>query len=205
LGAVAPRLYLVTDRRATRGRDLVAVVTECVGAGVPAVQVREKDLPRPELVRLSRRLAEVARGAGAQLFVNGDVEVACEAGADGVHRPHALVILPEDAQGLRLAGSTHSLIEARQAEDDGLDFIVFGPIYETPSKRAFGPPQGVDALRKVCASVQIPVLAIGGITPERVRDVRDAGAVGVAVISAILSAESPPLATHRFLEALAGC
>jgi thiamine-phosphate pyrophosphorylase len=203
LGAVAPALYLVTDRHATRGRDLVAVVAEAAEAGAPAVQVREKDLARGELLGLCRRLRDVTRAAGARLFVNGDVEIAREVGADGVHRPHSLIILPEDAEGLQVAGSTHSPIEARQAQDDGLDFIVFGPVYDTPSKRHYGPAQGLEALRQVVDAVSIPVLAIGGITPERVGEVRAAGAAGVAVISAVLTAESPALATRRFLEALA--
>jgi thiamine-phosphate pyrophosphorylase len=195
-------LYLVTDRRATRERDLVAVVTECVAAGVRLVQVRDKDLPRADLLTLCRALREVTARAGARLFVNSDVELAREVGADGVHRPANLVILREDAEGLMMAGSTHSLIEAMQAEEDELDFIVFGPIYDTPSKRSFGPPVGVDALAKVTSSVRIPVLAIGGVTVERVREVRDAGAAGVAVISAILGAGSPADATKRFLHAL---
>jgi thiamine-phosphate pyrophosphorylase len=203
LGAVAPALYLVTDRHATRSRDLVAIVAEAAGAGAPAVQVREKDLARGELLGLCRRLRDVTRAAGARLFVNGDVEIAREVGADGVHRPHSLIILPEDAEGLQVAGSTHSPIEARQAQDDGLDFIVFGPVYDTPSKRHYGPAQGLEALRQVVDAVSIPVLAIGGITPERVGEVRAAGAAGVAVISAVLTAESPALATRRFLEALA--
>jgi thiamine-phosphate pyrophosphorylase len=195
-------LYLVTDRRATGGRDLVAVVAEAVTAGAPAVQVRDKDLPHDERLALCRHLRRVTRAGGAALFVNSDVEAAREVGADGVHRPHDLVILPEDAEGLRVAGSTHSLLQAQQARDDGLDFIVFGPVYDTPSKRMFGPPQGLEALRRITGSVEIPVLAIGGITPERVKEVRAAGAAGVAVVSAVLSAESPGRATRLFLEAL---
>lgn len=201
--AVTPVLYLVTDRHATGGRDLVAVVTESLEAGVPAVQVREKDLPRDQLVGLCRRLRAATRAARAQLFVNSDVDVALEVGADGVHRPHTLVILPEDAEGLRVAGSTHSLTDARQAEADGLDFIVFGPVYDTPSKRRYGPPPGLDTLAKVIQSVKIPVLAIGGITAARVPEVRATGAAGVAVVSAILSAAAPGEATRELLAALA--
>ena len=96
-----------------------------------------------------------------------------------------------------------SLEDAVASEADGADWIVFGPIYDTPSKRAFGPPQGLDRLARVAAAVRGPLIAIGGITPERVGDVRAAGATGVAVISAILAADSPADATRRFLDRLA--
>src|SRR5207247_5136225 len=92
---------------------------------------------------------------------------------------------------------------ALQAEREGADWLVFGPVYDTPSKRMYGPPQGLDKLARVAAAVRIPVVAIGGITPERVGEVRQAGARGVAVVSAILAADSPADATRRFLEALA--
>ncbi|MEK7384887.1 MAG: thiamine phosphate synthase, partial [candidate division NC10 bacterium] len=88
-------------------------------------------------------------------------------------------------------------------EINGADWVVFGPVYDTPSKRGFGPPQGLDKLARVATAMKIPVIAIGGITPERVREVRRAGAWGVAVISAILTADSPAEATRCFLEALA--
>lgn len=197
------QLYLITDRRGTRGRDLVEVVAECVEAGARMVQVREKDLHGADLLALCRPLREVTRRAGARLFVNSDVDVACEVGADGVHRPHALVILPEDAPGLALGVSVHQVDEAIEAEEDGAEFVVFGPIYDTPSKRPWGAPQGVDPLERVVEAVGIPVFAVGGITPERVPEVRKTGAAGVAVISAILGADSPGEATRRFLDQLA--
>ena len=196
-------LYLVTDRRATRGRELVGVVSECLGAGLRTVQVREKDLPRDDLLGLARQLRELTRRAGARLFINGDVGVAREVGADGVQRTHDRRIARADAAGLAIGASVHGLVEALEAERDGADFLVFGPIYDTPSKRDYGPPQGLEPLAKVVAAVRLPVLAIGGITPARVREVRAAGAAGVAVISAILAADSPGEATSRFLEALA--
>jgi thiamine-phosphate pyrophosphorylase len=180
-------LCLVTDRDATRGRDLVAVVAECVEAGLRLVQVREKDLSADALLALCRPIRELTRRAGARLFVNSNVEVALEVGADGIHCPHALVIVPE---------------EAIDAQKDGAEFVLFGPVYDTPAKRAFGPPQGLERLAEAVRAVSIPVFAIGGVTAERVGAVRAAGAAGVAVISAILSADSPALATRRFLEAL---
>ena len=200
MGALS--LCLVTDRHATRGRDLVAVVGECVEAGLRLVQVREKDLSPAALLALCRPIRELTRRAGARLFVNSNVEVALEVGADGIHCPHALVIVPEDAPGLSVAVSVHRPEEAIDAQKDGAEFVVFGPVYDTPAKRAFGPPQGVERLAEAVRAVSIPVFAIGGVTTARVPEVRAAGAAGVAVISAILSADSPALATRRFLEAL---
>jgi thiamine-phosphate pyrophosphorylase len=201
LGALG--LCLVTDRQATRGRDLVATVAECVETGLRLVQVREKDLPSAGLLALCRPIRELTRRAGARLFVNSNVEVALEVGADGVHRPQTLVIVPEDAPGLSIAVSIHRPEEAVDAQKDGAEFVVFGPIWDTPSKRGFGPPQGLERLAETVRAVSIPVFAIGGVTPERVPEIRAAGAAGVAVVSAILSADAPGAATRRFLEMLA--
>ncbi len=201
------RLTLVTDRTQTRGRELVTVVGECLAAGLPAVQVREKDLGAADLALLCRRLRGLTLDTQALLIVNDRVDVALAVGADAVQR--ASTSLPvKDVRGLvggrlKIGASVHSLPEAIEAEINSADWVVFGPVYETPSKRGFGPPQGLDKLSRVATAVKIPVIAIGGITPERVREVRRAGAQGVAVISAILTADSPAAATRRFLEALA--
>jgi thiamine-phosphate pyrophosphorylase len=202
------RLTLVTDRTQTRGRELAAVVGECLAAGLPAVQVREKDLGAADLAFLCRRIRGLALDTGARLIVNDRVDVALAVGADAVQR--ASTSLPvKDIRALvggrlRIGASIHALPEGLEAEVNGADWLVFGPIYDTPSKRAFGPPQGLDQLARVAAAVRIPVIAIGGITAERVPDVKRAGARGVAVISAILTADSPADATRRFLETLAG-
>ena len=200
-------LTLVTDRTQTRGRELVTVVGECLAAGLPAVQVREKDLGAADLALVCRRLRGLTLDTQALLIVNDRVDVALAVGADAVQR--ASTSLPvKDIRGLvggqlKIGASVHSLPEAIEAEIHGADWVVFGPIYDTPSKRGFGPPQGLDKLGRVAATVRIPVIAIGGITPERVPEVRRAGAQGVAVIAAILTADSPAAATRRFLEALA--
>ncbi len=202
-----PRLYLVTDRRQTRGRPLVEVVEECLGAGLRAVQLREKDLTDAEFLALARPLRDLTRRVGARLFINGRLDAALAVGADGLQRGHdapPMPVLRSRAPGLTIGASVHSVDEARAAERDGADFIVFGPVYDTPSKRPYGPPQGVDALANVVNAVAVPVFAIGGITAERVAEVRAAGAHGVAVISAILPAERPGEATKKFLEALGG-
>jgi thiamine-phosphate pyrophosphorylase len=200
-------LTLVTDRSQTRGRELTAVVGECLAAGLPAVQVREKDLGALELATLCRRLGALARAHGARLIVNDRVDVALAVGADGVQRTHASLPVDEirSLAGKRLAigASVHALEDAVDAEARGADWITFGPVYDTPSKRGWGAPQGLERLAKVSAAVRIPVIAIGGITPERVAAVRQAGAAGVAAIAAILDTESPAAATRRFLHALA--
>jgi thiamine-phosphate pyrophosphorylase len=200
-------LCLVTDRTQTRGRDLVVVVGECLAAGLPAVQVREKDLGAADLALLCRRLLEPARAVGAMLVVNDRVDVALAVGAGAVQRTHAS--LPVDdiraiaGRRLRIGASVHSLQDAVDAELEGADWVTYGPVYETPSKRPYGPPQGLARLADVARGLRIPVIAIGGITPERVKDVREAGARGVAVISSILAADSPADATRRFLDVLA--
>ena len=200
-------LTLVTDRTQTRGRDLAAVVGECLAAGLPAVQVREKDLGAADLAFLCRRLLGPARDAGAMLVVNDRVDVALAVGADAVQRTS--ISLPVDdiravaGRRLRIGVSVHSLEDAVDAELKGADWVTYGPVYDTPSKRRYGAPQGLQRLATVARGLRIPVIAIGGITPERVKEVRAAGARGVAVISAILAADSPANATRRFLAELA--
>jgi thiamine-phosphate pyrophosphorylase len=198
------RLCLVTDRHQTRGRDLVELVAACVAVGLPAVQVREKDLAAAELAALCRRLQ--ALSPAPFLIVNDRLDVALAVEAGGVQRTHAS--LPVEAmrrvadKRTRIGASVHSLDEAEATAAQGADWLFFGPVYDTPSKRAYGAPQGLTALARVARAVDIPVIAIGGITPERVPDVRRAGAHGIAVISAILTADDPPATTRRFLDAL---
>ena len=177
----------------------------CLAAGLRAVQLREKDLAVRDLLTLALDLRAATRRHGARLLVNDRADVALAAEADGVQRTHdSLPVAAMRSVGPRLliGASVHSLDEGRAAEAAGADFLVFGPIYDTPAKRPYGPPQGLEALRRVTAAVTRPVLAIGGITPARVREVLAAGAAGVGVISAILAAKRPDDATRAFLDAL---
>ena len=199
------RLCLVTDRTGTRGRDLVEIVAACAAAGLPAVEVREKDLGSVDLAALCRRIR--ALRPAPFVIVNDRVYVALAVGAEGVQRTHASLSIEElklvADKRTRVGASVHALEEAQEAARQGADWLFFGPVYDTPSKRQYGAPQGLAALERVTAAVSIPVIAIGGITPDRVRDVRRAGAAGVVVISAILNADDPAAATRRFLDALA--
>ncbi len=198
-------LYLITDRAAAP-RPPADVVEECLAAGLRAVQLREKDLEARELLALADTLREATQRHGARLIVNDRADVALAASADGVQRTHAS--LPVSAlreitpPGFLVGASVHSEAEAREAAAEGADFIVFGPIYDTASKRRYGPPQGLAALQAVTRAVDRPVLAVGGLTPARVTEVLAAGAAGVAVIGAIYAAARPADATKAFLDAL---
>ncbi len=197
------RLCLVTDRHQTRGRDLVSLVGDCVSAGLRSVQVREKDLGAGALAALCRRLLAVT--LPRTLIVNDRVDVALAIGAHGIQRTSTSLSVRDIRKvvknSLTIGASVHSIEESIEAEDEGADWLTFGPVYDTPSKRAYGAPQGLTALARVAKAVTIPVIAIGGITPARVAEVRAAGAQGVAVISAIMSASSPPEAVRSFLDA----
>jgi thiamine-phosphate pyrophosphorylase len=199
------RLCLVTDRHQARERDLVSLVRDCVAAGLPSVQVREKDLGAGALAALCRELLAVTQPA--LLIVNDRVDVALAIGARGVQRTSTSLAVRDIRhivkRSIYVGASVHSLEESIEAEAEGADWLTFGPVYDTPSKRAYGAPQGVTALARVARAVSIPVIAIGGITPERVAEVRGAGAQGVAAISAILAAPSPPETVRCFLDALA--
>lgn len=199
------RLYLITDRAAST-RPPLEVVEECLGAGLRAVQLREKDLEVRALLALAEPLREATRRHGARLLINDRADVALAVGADGVQRTHTS--LPVAAlrgitpPGFLVGASAHSTAEAREAATEGADFVVFGPVYDTPSKRRYGPPQGLAALEAAAAATPRPLLAVGGITPERVREVRAAGAAGVAVIGAVYGAARPADATKAFLDVL---
>jgi thiamine-phosphate pyrophosphorylase len=198
-------LYLITDRTAA-SRPPADVVEECLAAGLRAVQLREKDLEARDLLALADTLREATQRHGARLIVNDRADVALAAGADGVQRTNAS--LPVSAlrgitpPGFLVGASVHSEAEARDAVAQGADFLVFGPVHDTPSKRRYGPPQGLAALEAVARAVDRPVLAVGGLTPERVADVLAAGAAGVAVIGAIYGAARPADATKAFLDTL---
>jgi len=200
-------LYLVTDRHQTGGRDLLEVVGQALRAGVRAVQLREKDLATRDLYHLAGKLLAVTREAGAALLINDRVDVAMALPADGVHLTRRS-LPPKEARELlgpaRLIGiSCHSLAEVREAVDGGADFVVLGPIFETPSKMPYGAPLTTALLQQARAATTLPVLAIGGINPARVPEVMAAGADGVAVISAVMAALDPGAAVSELLAAVA--
>jgi len=199
-------LYLVTDRRQTRGRELLAVIEQALLGGVRAIQLREKDLGGKELFSLAEKTKTLCARHGASLFINDRIDVALAVDADGIQLGSSS--LPVDAArklmgDKRLIGaSTHSMKEALAAEAAGADFILFGPIYFTPSKAAYGNPQGLERLQEAVEKISLPVYAIGGIKAENVAELKKTGARGVALISAVMSAEEPSSVSRELLRLL---
>lgn len=185
-------LYLITDRHQCRAEDLPSGVERALRGGVRAVQLREKDLSTRERFELGTELRRLTSEFQARLLVNGDAALARAIGADGVHLPQDG--LPADVcrkvlePGMLIGVSTHSVPEAIEAVEKGADFITYGPVYHTPSKARYGPPVGADSLREVCEAVRLPVFALGGVGAAEIEEVLSAGAAGIGMISAILSA-----------------
>ena len=168
--------YYVTDRR--QG-DVVDCSARAVRDGIEMIQVREKDLSARELLELVCKVRDLAAGTSTRVLVNDRLDIALAAGIDGVHLPGS-GLPPDRVRPLvKLLGvSTHSVDEAIAAEKARADFIVFGPVFDSPGKNAVG----LAPLTSVVSSVRIPVLAIGGITAANSQRALDAGAAGIAGI-----------------------
>jgi thiamine-phosphate pyrophosphorylase len=206
------KLYLITDRKLAASRGVASTIEAALQAAAEfpqppiAVQLREKDLDGRPLMQLAAEIGQVCRRYRVPMLVNGRVDVALAAGADGVHLP-ADGISPGDARELlgpsKLIGvSTHSAGEITRAEAWGADFAVFGPVFAPISKGSYAQPRGPEGLSAGCAAASIPVFALGGITAARVSELGAAGAAGVGVIGAIMAAKDPAGATVELLKAI---
>lgn len=196
-----PQLCYVTDRRSLPGvtpEKSVAALLKKIGqvanAGVDWVQIREKDLCGKELARLVREAIRITREASPQasrrtrILVNDRIDVAIAEGAGGAHLGEKSLPVAEAkrlsavAEDFLFGVSCHSVEAAQAAAAAGADYIFFGPVFPTPSKAAYGEPQGLERLAQVCQAAAVPVLAIGGITPENAESCLEAGAAGIAGI-----------------------
>ena len=197
-----PIVCYVTDRESLGAEDIAATriirllskIRQTMAAGVDWVQIRERDLSARDLLSLACRAVSAAaetRTADVRVVMNDRVDVALAAGAAGVHLAGESLPVPEVVRWCRagqappnwlIGVSCHSLERAREAESAGASYVFFGPVFDTPSKRPFGPPQGVRRLAEVCQAVEIPVLAIGGVDGRNAGECLRAGAAGVAAI-----------------------
>lgn len=197
-------LYLVTDSALAMGRALPEVVQAAVDGGVTCVQVREKDLSSRAYIEQLLAVRALLRERGIPLFVNDRVDVALAVEADGIHLGQTdlpLAMAKSIAAGRLLIGvSCESAHDAADAERGGADYVSVSPVFATPTKTDTAPALGLDGVRAVRRAVRVPVVAIGGINATNAADVIRAGADGICVVSAIVSAPDPRSAAARLLE-----
>ena len=181
-------VYLISDFSHHQEIPITVQIEKALQGGIRALQLREKNLSPKELLAQAIKIKPIIKKYGAKLFINDRADIAEIAGADGVHLTEKSVSAGEIKNkfpNLIIGVSTHAKEGALLAEAQGADFITFSPIYETPSKIQFGSPQGPAKLGQVVKSVHLPVLALGGIKLNRVPEVLEQGAHGVALISGI--------------------
>lgn len=196
-----PIIYLITSGKtppepisvSDDPQDLLELIAAAVAAKVDLIQIREKQLTDRAVYELSMAAHRLTQNSNTRLLVNDRSDIARAAGADGVHltarslRPN--VIREMFGKEFLIGSSTHSLEEVVRARDEGADFVVFGPVYETESKRGYGPPVGLEQLR-LATTTELPVLALGGIRIENAADCFAAGASGIAAITLLNDVDS---------------
>ena len=198
-----PPVLVITDRHQSR-MPLPALAAAVFEGGGRWLLLRDKDLAQAERVALARLVMDIAAPFGATVLMSGDVEAAIEAGAAGVHLPRdgdpgaARVKLgPAALIGI----SAHDLGETERAAAAGADYASLSPIFASPSKPAYGPALGLEVLSAAAAAVEVPVLALGGVTAQRARDCLAAGAAGIAVMGEVMRAEDPAAAVRVLADA----
>ncbi len=207
-----PRLYIITDQSVTGGRSVLTLIEQALegitdsglGGDEVAVQLREKALATVFLTHAAQQLRRITAKAGVRLYINDRIDVAIAVDADGVHLS-GTSLSPAEARAMApamgIGVSAHSIDEVRAAAANAT-FAVFGPIRDTPSKRAYGPPLGFDALAEA-ARLDFPLLGLGGLDARDVTDVLAAGAHGVACIRPVMAATDPGAAVRALCQALA--
>jgi len=199
------RLIVITDHHLAAPRDLLDIVARCLDAGAPAIQLRDKDASARNLYQQAIAFRALTRAHGARLFINDRLDVALAAHADGVHLgPDDLPVA--DAHriappGFLIGASTDDPDTALRLQHDGADYIGCGTVYPTTSKPDAGTAIGTRRLDRVARAVDVPVVAIGGITVARAPEIARTAAAGIAVIGAVMGAQDPASAVRMILQA----
>jgi len=199
-------LYFVTSGALSRGRATVDIVRAALEGGVRLIQLREKEMPVPQLVDLAGAVRELTAGAGALMIVNDRVDVALAVGADGVHLGQD--DFPVDAArrvapDLIIGASTHSVDEARRAEAEGASYINIGPIYPTGTKPDWtGGYVGLEGLKAISSAVRGPFTVMGGIKRRHIPELVAAGARTIALVTAVTAADDPRAAARELLRTI---
>ncbi len=198
------RLYvLISSNIATKSVKETAKLV--IDGGADAIQLREKTMSDSDLISLSGEVRGITTKSGTLLIINDRVHVAREINADGVHLGQQDMSVPEAKEIIgdeKIIGvSTHSIIQAKQAEKDGADYVAIGPIYPTKTKD-YEPPIGIEIIQKISEAVNIPFIAIGAITLENLDRVLNAGASRVAVCSTIIGSKDIYSTAKQYKEKL---
>ncbi|MBP6940254.1 MAG: thiamine phosphate synthase [Syntrophorhabdaceae bacterium] len=201
------RLYLVTDPRLHRGYTVLEQVGLALRGGVKIIQLREKEMPAPDYIRLASEALKLTRPHGSFLIINDSVEVAKATGADGLHLGQEDAPVAEArkilGQDIIIGISVKTVGEAVRAEKDGADYLAVSGVFPTSTKKDLGHYPGLDGVRQIRQNTRLPVIGIGGINPGNCRSVIEAGAHGVAVVTAITMSEDIPGTCRAFLELIA--
>lgn len=199
-------LYAIIDNSIRPELSNSEIARRVLAGGAGILQLRGKGLTSRELLEQAREIRELTRKAGATFIVNDRADIAMLSEADGVHLGQDDLPISEArkilGRGKLIGISTHNMEQALKAEQEGADYIGFGPVFETKTKADAEEAKGLQALREVKGNVKVPVVAIGGVKLESLKDAIIAGADGIAVISAIVKAEDIEEATRRFVEAV---
>jgi len=197
-------LYLVTDRSLSKGRTTFEIVEAAVKGGVTCVQLREKQCDTREFIDEALLIKDFLKLKRIPLIINDRLDVAQAVGADGVHLGQSdmpFSMAKKIVGDSMLIGiSAESLDDAIQAEKEGADYIGVSPIFQTPTKTDTAPPLGLTGLQKIRETVDIPLVGIGGLNKTNAQEVIEGGADGIAVVSAIVSADDPELAAKSLKE-----
>ncbi len=200
-------LYVITDEGLAGGLPHAVMAERAVEGGAGVIQLRDKTCSLRDLVRTGREIGAITRRAGVTLIVNDRFDVALACGADGVHLGQGDLRCDTVRQiapaGFVIGVSVGSVEEAVDAEQGGADYVALSPVFSTGSKMDAGPGHGLEMLRAICDSVRIPIIAIGGIGPDNAGSVIDAGAEGVAAISAVVSQPDITAAARRLADIVA--